>query len=139
LDGIDLTVIALTLATAAIHVSRALANSHIAALFTLNAIGYVVLLGLLYLPTPLLGQTRLAARWTLVGYATVTFVLYFIWGMMKAEWLVPVGPADKVIEVVLIALLLVQAQRERPVQMKSYRRFSRKSSAHRVLKRREPG
>jgi hypothetical protein len=124
LDGIDLTIIALTLATAAIHVSRALTNPHIAALFTVNAIGYAILLGLLYLPTPLPPQARLAAQWTLVGYAAVTFVLYFVWGVMKAEWLVPIGPADKVIEAVLIALLLVQARRGRTVQVKSQQRVA---------------
>jgi hypothetical protein len=116
LDGIDLTIIALTLATAAVHVSRALANPRIAAVFTLNAIGYVVMLGLLYVPAPLPPRARFVARWVLIGYAALTFVLYFVWGVMKAEWLVPIGPADKAIEIVLIALLLSQTQQTRPAQ-----------------------
>jgi hypothetical protein len=124
LDGIDLTIVALTLATAAIHIIRALANPRITALFTLNATGYAILLGLLYLPMPLPPQARVAARWTLVGYAAVTFVLYFVWGVMKAEWVVPIGPADKAVEALLIALVLLQTRQTRSVQARNQQQIS---------------
>jgi hypothetical protein len=113
IEGIDLVIIALTLATGAIHLSRAFADADIAALFTLNAIGYVVLLALVYVPIPLPQRGRTIARWVLVGYAAVTFLLYFAWVMMGGEWQAPLGPADKLIEALLIVLLVAQTLRSR--------------------------
>jgi hypothetical protein len=113
IGGLQLAIIALTLAAAAIHMSRALANARIAELFTLNAIGYVALVGLLYVPLPVTQRGRRAVRWTLIGYAALTFALYLVWGLMKGEWLIPIGPADKLIEALLVALLLVEARQVR--------------------------
>jgi hypothetical protein len=99
-----LGIIVLTVAAAAIHLSRAVANPRITALFTLNAAGYLVLLALLYLPLAALEGRRGWVRWLFIGYAGITFVLFFVWGAMKGEWPV-IGWADKVIELALIALL----------------------------------
>lgn len=102
-------VIALTAAAAAIHFSRAAANSHITVLFALNGLGYLTLLALLYLPLPQLQPRRRQIRWTLICYAALTFVLFFVWGMMKGEW-PAIGFVDKVIEATLIGLLWYEAQ-----------------------------
>jgi hypothetical protein len=113
LNGLHATIILLTLTTAAVHISRALVNPHIAVLFTLNACGYLGLLGLLYLPLPFLYRGRAAMRWVLIGYVVVTMALYVVWGVLKGEWLIPVGPADKVVEGLLIASLVLVARQER--------------------------
>lgn len=106
-------VIVLTLAAAAIHLSRAVVDPHITALFTLNALGYVLLLALLYLPLAPLQGYRPWARRALIGYAALTFVLFFVWGIMKGEWPL-IGFIDKLIEVTLIALLIYEERRQAP-------------------------
>jgi hypothetical protein len=107
MTGLHPAIVLLTITTAAVHFSRALVNPHIAILFTLNALGYLGLLGLLYLPVPVLRRARPAVRWILISYATLTILLYFLWGALKGEWLIPVGPADKVVELLLIVSLVV--------------------------------
>jgi len=44
------------------------------------------------------------------GYAAITIVAYIIFGLVKHEWTVPLGPIDKLIEVTLIALLWQEDQ-----------------------------
>lgn len=95
----------LTVATAAIHFSRAAADPEIRVLFTLNGVGYLALAALLYVPLPQLRPYRHWLRWTLIGYAAVTIVLYGAWGAMSGEWTIPLGPIDKLVEVTLIGLL----------------------------------
>ena len=107
---LQLGIIVLSVAAAAIHLSRALADPHIAVLFTLNAAGYLLLLALLYLPVPVLDGQRRWVRWFFIGYAGVTFLLFFVWGTMKGEWPV-IGFADKTIELALIALLWYEGRR----------------------------
>jgi peptidoglycan/LPS O-acetylase OafA/YrhL len=99
----DIAIVLLTLATAAIHFSRAMADPEIRVLFILNGLGYLVLLTLLYLPQ--LRGRRPWIRRIFIGYAALTIVLYFVWGLMSGEWNMPIGPLDKLIEVALIALL----------------------------------
>jgi hypothetical protein len=100
-------IIGCTVGTAAIHLSRAVANPHITVLFTLNALGYLVLLGLWYRP-PAPGRAVLVRR-LFVAYVGLTFVLFFAWGFMKGEWPI-IGFADKAIEALLIVLLLREAR-----------------------------
>jgi hypothetical protein len=100
-------IVGLTVATAAIHLGRALANPHIVVLFTLNALGYLALLALLYLP-PARRRVGLVRR-VFIGYAGLTFVLFFAWGFMKGEWPI-IGFVDKAIEILLIVLLLREAR-----------------------------
>jgi len=79
-----------------------------AALFYANAAGYVVLPVALYHPHPVLRRVRRATRWALIGFTAVTVVAYFamIQGHFDA-----LGLADKAIEALLIALLVVEDRR----------------------------
>ena len=81
-----------------------------AALFAANAAGYVVLPAVLYLPHPTLRRLRRATRWALIAFTAVTVVAYFamIQGHVDA-----LGLADKAIEGLLLALLLVEDRRAR--------------------------
>src|ERR671911_2845938 len=101
----------LTLATAGIHLYLAL--SAVASmgfnfgvmLFILNGLGYLGLLAVLQLPIPQLARFRSAARWTLVAYAALTIVLFFV----MAPFYDFIGYLDKAIEVALIVLLIADA------------------------------
>ena len=77
-----------------------------AALFYANAAGYVALTVALYHPA--LRRYRRVTRWALIGFTAVTVVAYFamIQGHFDA-----LGLADKAIELLLIALLLVEDRR----------------------------
>ena len=97
-------VAALTLATAAIHVSRALADPEIGPLFGLNAAGYVVLVALLLAPWAPLARWRRAARIALGAYAALTIALWGVWVGMSGD-VTALGIVDKVIELALIVLL----------------------------------
>lgn len=81
-----------------------------AALFSANGAGYVVLPAALYLPHPALRRFRRTTRWALIGFTAVTVVAYFamIQGHFDA-----LGLADKAIEGLLIALLVVEDRRAR--------------------------
>jgi hypothetical protein len=81
-----------------------------AALFSANAAGYVALTVALYHPHPVLRRFRRLTRWALLGFTAVTVVAYFalIQGHFDA-----LGLADKAIEALLIALLLVEDRRAR--------------------------
>ena len=81
-----------------------------AALFYANGAGYLVLPAALYLPHPALRRFRRVTRWALIGFTAVTVVAYFamIQGHFDA-----LGLADKAIEVLLIALLVVEDRRAR--------------------------
>ena len=81
-----------------------------AALFSANGAGYVVLPAALYLPHPALRRVRRATRWALIGFTAVTVVAYFamIQGQFDA-----LGLADKAIEALLVALLVVEDRRAR--------------------------
>ena len=104
-------IIVLTLATAAIHFSFFLSDPSGELIYGLNALGYVTLLAMLYLPIPLLDNLHRAARRMLMGYAAITIVAYIAFGLINHEWTVPLGPVDKLIEVVLIGLLWREEKR----------------------------
>ena len=127
---LPLAIGALTVATALIHLwlgavtsvmlatqpelvaslGGATALTGMAALFYANGIGYVALLVALYHPHPALRRHRRAVRWALIGFTALTVVAYFamIQGHFDA-----LGLADKVIEALLIALLVVEDRRTR--------------------------
>jgi hypothetical protein len=81
-----------------------------AALFYANGAGYVVLPVALYHPHPVLRRFRRVTRWALIGFTALTVVAYFamIQGHFDA-----LGLADKAIEGLLIALLVVEDRRAR--------------------------
>ncbi len=75
-------------------------------LFLLNGIGYLVLVGALYLPQ--LRQYQPIVRWLLIAFAAVTIIMYFAIGGLRFN---PVGYLTKAIEVALIVLLLIDGRR----------------------------
>jgi hypothetical protein len=92
-------IILLTLATAGIHFSLILP------LFILNGLGYLTLLGGLYLPIPALANYRPWVRWALLGFTALTVILWVIMGVRG-----PLAYIDKAIEVVLIGLLFMESR-----------------------------
>ena len=109
--GLGIGIFLLTVATAVIHLYLALSAipyyglNFGVMLFLLNGLGYLGLLAVLQLPIPQLARFRSLARWTLVAYAALTIVLFFV----MAPFYDFIGYLDKAIEVALIALLLADA------------------------------
>ncbi len=95
-------IILLTLATAFVHLSLNFPD----AIFILNGMGYLTLLAALYLPIPQLMPYHRAIRWIFIGYATLTIVIWIAIGERT-----PLGYANKLNELALIALLLLEARR----------------------------
>jgi hypothetical protein len=79
-----------------------------AALFYLDGLGYVVLPAALYLPA--FARFRRLTRWALIALTAATIVAYFalIQGQYDA-----IGIGDKIAEVVLIVLLVMEGRRDR--------------------------
>jgi hypothetical protein len=90
----------LTLATALIHLQLNFPDP----MFILNGLGYLALLAALFLPS--LARYRGLIRRALIGYTALTILLWLLLGART-----PIGYMDKVIEIVLIALLLIEARR----------------------------
>jgi hypothetical protein len=109
--GLEVGIFLLALATAVIHLFLAFTAipyyglNFGVMLFILNGLGYLGLLAALQLPIPQLARFRSAARWTLVAYAALTIVLFFIMAPVYET----IGYVDKAIEVALIALLIADA------------------------------
>ncbi len=100
---LDIGIIVLTLATAIIHLQLVFPS----VLFILNGLGYLGLLGALYLPIPQLAGYRPLVRWALMGYTALTVVLWIIIG---TESRILIAYIDKAIEVVLIILLWLESR-----------------------------
>ncbi len=102
--GLMIFIILLTGATALIHLQLNFPDP----VFILNGLGYLALLAALYLPVPRLAEHRDIVRLILIGYAAFTLFLWVAIGERT-----PIGYIDKVIEVSLIVLLLIEARRSR--------------------------
>ena len=103
-DGpLRIGVILLTVGTALIHLYLGLQGFP---LFVLNGLGYLGLLAALILPIPRISEYRNLVRWVLVGYTALTIFLWILVGARNA-----IGYTDKIIEVCLIVLLLIDARR----------------------------
>jgi hypothetical protein len=76
--------------------------------FILAGLGYLTLLAALYLPIPQIAPYRNYVRWVLVGFTALTIFLWILFGVRG-----PLGYIDKLIEVALIVLLLLDARRSR--------------------------
>ena len=90
-------IVALTLATAAIHVTLG------GTLFLMNAVGYTVLALAMVLPGPV-ARIRWLIRYALIGF---TFATIVGWLMFGARF--DLAYLDKGIEVALIGLLLIES------------------------------
>ncbi len=99
-SGVLVVIILLAVTAAGIHFSRALANPRITALFMLNGLGFLVLAAAIAVPRNL--RWRAVARRALIGYAGLTLVLFFLWNLIKHEWLL-IGFASVIVEVAIIA------------------------------------
>ncbi len=98
-------IIVLTISTALIHLYWSSQIPTPVGLI-LNGLGYAVLLAALYLPIAILSRFRDTIRWVLVGYAALTVVLWVLVGPRVA-----IAYIDKVIELLLILLLLLEARK----------------------------
>ena len=126
--AIQIAICALALATAAVHIylgvithvmvatqpdataaaGGAAALGFFAALFYLDGLGYIVLTVALYHPA--FARFRRWTRWALIALTAATIIAYFalIQGQYDA-----IGIADKIAEVVLIVLLVMEGRRDR--------------------------
>ncbi len=103
-------IILLTLAAAAVHFTFFIKDPSGGLIYGLNGIGWLGLLGLVYLPFPFLEKLHGPARWLLAIYAAITIVSYIVFGIQHKEWTVPLGPLTVLIELILIVLLSVEAR-----------------------------
>jgi hypothetical protein len=101
----QLTIVALTIATALIHIVLAIGTSDLTTkvMFTLNGLGYLALVTALYLPP--LASYRRRVRWALLAYTAVTILGWVAVGERS-----PTGYLDKAIEVALLVLLFLEAR-----------------------------
>ena len=91
-------IVGLTLATAAIHSTLG------GTLFTLNAIGYVVLASAMVVPASFFADVRWLTRLALIGYTAATVVGWYAFGPRYDTAYIAKG-----IELVLMALLVVES------------------------------
>ena len=101
---IQVGIIVLGLATAAIHVTLLFPDT----LFILNALGYLTLLGLYFLPVGLFQKYHSLVRW---GFIAFTLVTILAWVAMGDKGMM-LGWITKGIEVALIVLLFLDGRRE---------------------------
>ena len=97
-------IVLLTLITSAIHFyffNTDPKGGLLFIMFLLNAIGYLGLLGLLYLPLGLPNSLHRLVRPVFIGYTIITIVLYIIISASSGIWSVPLAPIAKVDEVIL--------------------------------------
>ena len=97
-------VVLLTMITAAIHISLLFPDP----VFILNGLGYLTLLAALYLPIPRLAHYKRVLRWTLIGYATLTILLWVAIGERTL-----LGYSTTADEVALVVLLILEGRRLR--------------------------
>ena len=102
LGPLQIGIIILTIATAAIHLWIGIPNNF--GMFILNGIGYLALLVALYLPQ--LRKYQGWIRWVFIVYTAVTVIAWIAIGSRNT-----IGYVDKLIEVALIALLFIEGRR----------------------------
>jgi len=89
-------------------VARLFLAGFFAALFDLDGLGYIVLTAALYLPA--FARFRRLTRWALIALTAATIVAYFV--LIQGQY-DAIGIADKIAEVALIVLLVIEGRRER--------------------------
>ncbi|WP_220207761.1 hypothetical protein [Reticulibacter mediterranei] len=78
-------------------------------LFLLNFVGYIVLAIAFYLPA--LQRYRQIIRWVLIVYAAITIILWFLFTGGRFDF---IGYGDKIFEIALIVLLLIDSREPAP-------------------------
>jgi hypothetical protein len=119
-------IIILTLITAGIHFYFYATGEKgilLYQLFLLNGLGYLGLLGLLYLPLRLPESIHRLVRPVFMAYTVLTIVLYIIISAQSGIWSAPLAPIAKLDELILVWQLWVEGKAEMPVSA------SRKSDA----------
>ena len=110
----SVAIIVLTFATAAIHFGlAAVFRDRFSILFVLNGIGYIALLDAMYLNLAFLEPYRALARYTLIGFTLVTIIGYFATHPGLTILSDPLGLIDKLIEIALIILLVLDVRDNR--------------------------
>ena len=105
-------VVGLTLTTAYIHSTLG------GTLFTLNALGYVVLAAAIVAPFRFFSEIRWLTRLALIGYTATTIVGWYLMGPRY-----DVAYIAKGVELMLIALLIVESYRNDGSPMEVARRL----------------
>ncbi|BCL82075.1 hypothetical protein ccbrp13_45400 [Ktedonobacteria bacterium brp13] len=106
---IEGSIIALTIITAIVHLLLAFGDGMIPMrtlpiLWLLNGIGYLALLTALYLPS--FAAIQPLVRWVLIAYTALTFIAWIIVTHAAYD---PFDYTDKLIEIVIILLLIIEA------------------------------
>jgi hypothetical protein len=102
-------IVILTVFTAAVHLWIGVAlMSPPDPIFILNGVGYLGLLGLLYLPIGVVAPYRHVVRWVLIGYAAITFFAWLFIGARST-----MAYIDKAAELALIICLWLEWQQGR--------------------------
>ncbi len=83
--------------------------------FLLNALGYLGLLGLLYLPLRLPAGLHKLVRPVFIGYTILTIALYIIISAQSGIWSAPWAPIAKIAEVILVWQLWAEGKAQMPV------------------------
>jgi hypothetical protein len=99
---IRLGIIVLTFGTALTHLSLNFPDP----IFILNGLGYLGLLGALYLPIPQLVPYRRAIRWLFIAYTALTILLWVAFGDDST-----IAYINKINEILLITLLVLEDRR----------------------------
>lgn len=102
LGALQIAIILLAAATAVIHLALGIPVP--LWMFILNGIGYLVLVAALYLPQ--FSSYKPIIRWILIGYTAVTIIGWVVFGARNT-----IAYIDKVIELALIVLLVVEMRR----------------------------
>ncbi|UCH58826.1 MAG: hypothetical protein JSV61_11480 [Anaerolineales bacterium] len=112
LDPPQIGIIVLAAATAIIHILLSIVaytrfnDSTTFIMFLLNGLGYLTLLAATFLPVPIAKDYPKLVRWVFIGFTAITVLGWVAIGNRSA-----LAYADKVIEVVLIALLWLEARK----------------------------
>jgi hypothetical protein len=113
---LQIGIIVLAVITAILHLFLAVnigtpSLSPFPLIFYLNGLGYLVLVAALYLPQFFSVQSLV--RWILIIYTALTIMLYFV---MRAGHTDLFGYSDKLVEVVLFVLLIIEDRQARQRQ-----------------------
>ena len=103
-------IMALGITTAVIHLLEGTAEF----ILILNGLGYLTLLGALYLPLGIFANYRKSLNWGLLAYTLLTIVMFFVihpWGLAGGQ-LDQLGLVTKAVELMLVVLLSIEIVRK---------------------------